>query len=60
MKGNISMGNLRCCKTKDWMTCRYISFTTLKEQIKAVGHILKFIKPEFLEEISESCELEEL
>jgi hypothetical protein len=41
-------------------SCRYISFTTLKEQIKAVGHILKFIKPEFLEEISESCELEEL
>jgi len=40
--------------------CRYISFTTLKEQIKAVGHILRFIKPEFLEEISESCELEEL
>jgi len=41
-------------------SCRYISFSTLKEQIKAVGHILKFIKPEFLEEISESCELEEL
>lgn len=41
-------------------SCRYISFTTLKEQIKAVGHILRFIKPEILEEISESCELEEL
>jgi hypothetical protein len=40
--------------------CRFISFNTLKEQIKAVGHMLRFIKPEFLEEISESCELEEL
>jgi len=25
-----------------------------------VGHMLRFIKPEFLEEISESCEIEEL
>jgi predicted RNA-binding protein len=40
--------------------CRFISFSTLKEQIKAVGHMLRFIKPEFLEEISESCEIEEL
>ncbi len=40
--------------------CRFISFATFKEQIKAVGHILRFLKPEFLEEISESCELEEL
>jgi predicted RNA-binding protein len=39
--------------------CRFISFSTLKEQIKAVGHMLRFIKPEFLEEISESCEIEE-
>jgi len=40
--------------------CRFISFSTLKEQIKSVGHILRFLKPEFLEEISESCELEEI
>ncbi len=40
--------------------CRFISFSTLKEQIKAVTHILRFIKPEFLEEISESCEIEEI
>jgi predicted RNA-binding protein len=40
--------------------CRFISFNTLKEQIKAVGHMLRFIKPEFLEEISESCEIEEI
>jgi len=39
--------------------CRFISFTTLKDQIKAVSHILRFLKPEFLDEISESCEIEE-
>ena len=31
----------------------------LKEEIKAVSHVLRFLKPEFLEEISESCEIEE-
>jgi hypothetical protein len=40
--------------------CRFISFSTLKEQIKAVSHVLRFIKPEFLEEMSESCEIEEV
>ncbi len=40
-------------------TCRFISFGTLKSQISAVSHILRFLKPEFLEEISESCEIEE-
>ncbi len=39
--------------------CRFISFSTLKDQIRAVSHILRFLKPEFLEEISESCEIEE-
>jgi predicted RNA-binding protein len=41
-------------------TCRFISFGTLKEQIKAAGNFLRFMKPEFLEEISESCEIEEI
>lgn len=40
--------------------CRFLSFTVLKYQIKAMGHILRFIKPEFLDEISESCEIEEI
>jgi predicted RNA-binding protein len=39
--------------------CRFISFNGLKEQIKQVSSILRFLKPEFLEELSESCELEE-
>jgi predicted RNA-binding protein len=39
--------------------CRFISFIGLKNQITQVSSILRFLKPEFLEELSESCELEE-
>ena len=39
--------------------CRFISFSGLKNQIRQVSSILRFLKPEFLEELSESCELEE-
>ena len=40
--------------------CRFISFTTLKERIAKVSDILRYLKPEFLEEISESCAIEEV
>jgi hypothetical protein len=39
--------------------CRFISFSGLKDQIKQAEAYLRFLKPEFLEELSESCELEE-
>jgi len=39
--------------------CRFISFSSLKDQIKHAAPYIRFLKPEFLEEISESCELEE-
>jgi hypothetical protein len=39
--------------------CRFISFSGLKEQIKKASAYIKFLKPEFLDELSESCELEE-
>ena len=39
--------------------CRFISFKTLKEKFKSVSSMIKFLKPEFLEEISESCKIEE-
>lgn len=39
--------------------CRYIGFSELREQIKRVEHVLQYLKPEFLDELSESCELEE-
>jgi hypothetical protein len=39
--------------------CRYIGFSALSDEIKKVEHVLQYLKPEFLEELSESCELEE-
>jgi hypothetical protein len=39
--------------------CRYISFSALKDQIQKVATYIRFLKPEFLEELSESCVLEE-
>lgn len=39
--------------------CRYISFSGLREQIKEAAAYIRFMKPEFLEELSESCELED-
>jgi hypothetical protein len=40
--------------------CRFISFSGLKDQIKQAAAYIRFLKPEFLEELSESCELEEV
>ena len=39
--------------------CRFISFSGLKDQIKQAAAYIRFLKPEFLEELSESCVLEE-
>lgn len=39
--------------------CRFVSFSALKEQIERVAPYIRFLKPEILEELSESCELEE-
>lgn len=38
--------------------CRFISFDTLAERMKEVEAIVRYIKPEFLEELSEECQLE--
>lgn len=40
--------------------CRYIPFSILKNQIKELESVITYLKPEFLEEISESCEFEEI
>ena len=40
--------------------CKFISFSELKSQIKRVESITQYLKPEFLEELSESCVLEEI
>jgi hypothetical protein len=35
--------------------CRYIPFSILRERLKELGAVTRYLKPEFLEEISESC-----
>lgn len=37
--------------------CRYISFTALRAQSKAARGLLKYLKPDFLDEIAETCEV---
>ena len=39
--------------------CSYISFSSLRENIERVASIIRYIKPEFLEEFSETCVLED-
>lgn len=40
--------------------CRYISFVALRDHIAQARPYLKYLTPEFLQEISESCEADEL
>lgn len=40
--------------------CRYIPISTLRENIERVGTFARHLKPEFLAELSESCEIEEI
>lgn len=39
--------------------CRFICFSSLRESTSNVGPVVKYLKPEFLEELSESCEVED-
>jgi len=38
--------------------CRYISFESLSSKMAEVASFVRYLKPDFLQEISESCELE--
>ena len=40
--------------------CRFISFEELRRQLDQVKHVLQFLKPEFLDSFSESCEIEDV
>ena len=40
--------------------CSYISFSALRENIDKVSSIIRYVKPEFLQEFSESCVLEDV
>jgi hypothetical protein len=38
--------------------CRFVSFDTLRSELEKIRHVVKYLKAEYLEEISESCEAE--
>lgn len=37
--------------------CRFVSFTALRQRIDQVRDFVRYLKPDFLEDLSESCEL---
>jgi predicted RNA-binding protein len=37
--------------------CRFISFTNLTERLKEISPYVRYLKPEFLDELSEACEI---
>ena len=39
--------------------CRFISFSDLRSRLKEAGALVRYLRPEFLEELSESCEIED-
>ncbi|MBZ5616388.1 MAG: EVE domain-containing protein [Acidobacteriia bacterium] len=39
--------------------CRYISFDALRERLGRVKDFVRYLKPDFLEELSEACDLEQ-
>ena len=39
--------------------CRFISFTSLRDRLKQAEPFIRYLKADFLEELSESCEIEE-
>lgn len=40
--------------------CRYIPFSILKETLPKIEYMLSYLKPDYLDELSESCEIEEI
>jgi hypothetical protein len=39
--------------------CRYVPFSALRDKVQSVAAFVQYLRPEFIEEIAESCELEE-
>ncbi len=39
--------------------CRYISFEALRQRLGQVRDFIRYLKPDFLEELSEACDLEQ-
>jgi hypothetical protein len=40
--------------------CRFIPFSALRDSLNRVAGFVRYLKPDFLEEMSESCEVEEV
>jgi len=40
--------------------CKYISYSQLKKEIEEIGYRIRYMKPEIIEEVAESCEPDEL
>jgi len=38
--------------------CQYISFSSLRDGMSKVSSVIRYLKPDFLEDLSESCEVE--
>ncbi|MBI5237258.1 MAG: hypothetical protein HY887_02410 [Deltaproteobacteria bacterium] len=41
-------------------TCKFIPYSGLKNEIEQIGNRVQYMKPEFIEEIAESCEPDEV
>jgi hypothetical protein len=39
--------------------CRFIPFSTLRERLTQVAAFVRYLRPDFLDDVSESCEVEE-
>jgi predicted RNA-binding protein len=39
--------------------CKFIPYSDLKEEIQNLGSRIRYVRPEFIEEIAESCEIDE-
>jgi predicted RNA-binding protein len=40
--------------------CRFIAFSTLKAEVSKVGRFAQHLKPDFINELAESCEIEDV
>jgi hypothetical protein len=39
--------------------CRFLSFSTLQDRLKEAAPFIKYLKPQFIDELSEDCQVEE-
>lgn len=40
--------------------CKFIPYSVLKKEIEQIGHRIKYTKPQFIDDIAETCETEEV